>query len=463
MDINSYKNYFLSGIGGSSMSSLAEILALRGKSVCGSDMQTSGTTDALIEKKIGVFIGQKAENIDNAKPDVIVKTDAVSDDNPEIVEAKKLGIPVYRRAELLGALLDGYDRTVGVAGTHGKTTTTSMITSIFLDSGKDFSSIIGGHIKRLNAGYIIGKTNDYCVFESCEFRESFLHFRSDVSVVLNIAEDHMEYFKTKENLINSFKKYLKNIKPGGTLVYNAEDEASLQMVDGYNGNKVSFGIEKGDFHAANITQGKGLYSFDILYKNDVLGRVKLAICGFHNIKNALAAAAACKVLNLDSEAIIKGLCNYTGAERRFEYHCTVNGAVIADDYGHHPDAYKVTFDSAREMGFKRIIAIHQPHTFSRTKMLMDDFVDVLKTVDHVLVTPIYPARETNDGYNIYAEDVVKRLPNAEYCPSFDAVADRVFEMAQDGDLFITLGCGDIYKAAKLIAKREAVRQKDTNI
>lgn len=454
MNIDSYGKYFLSGIGGSSMSSLAKILKLRGKDVCGSDMQSSGATDSLTENGIRVKIGQVSENITNERPDAVVKTDAVSDENPEIKAAVELGIPVFRRAELLGALLDGYRKTVGVAGTHGKTTTSSMITSVFMESMFDFSAILGGNMKRLGSGYTIGKTNDVCVFESCEYKESFLHFRSDVSVVLNIAEDHMEYFKTRENLINSFKKYLKNTKPDGTVVYNAEDDASLEMINGYEGKTVSFGLEKGRFHAKNISMDKGCGVFDLFDGENMLGTVRLAVPGAHNVKNALAAAAACTVYGLDADTVIRGLCAYSGAERRFEYHCIVNGAVIADDYGHHPDAYKVTFDTARAVGFKRIIAIHQPHTFSRTKMLMDDFVSVLSTVDHVLVAPIYAARETNDLYNIYAEDVVSRLPNGEYCESFDKIADRVFEMAQEGDLFITLGCGDIYKAAKLITKRQ---------
>ena len=225
------------------------------------------------------------------------------------------------------------------------------------------------------------------------------------------------------------------------------------MINGYEGKTVSFGLEKGRFHAKNISMDKGCGVFDLFDGENMLGTVRLAVPGAHNVKNALAAAAACTVYGLDADTVIRGLCAYSGAERRFEYHCIVNGAVIADDYGHHPDAYKVTFDTARAVGFKRIIAIHQPHTFSRTKMLMDDFVSVLSTVDHVLVAPIYAARETNDLYNIYAEDVVSRLPNGEYCESFDKIADRVFEMAQEGDLFITLGCGDIYKAAKIMINK----------
>ena len=225
------------------------------------------------------------------------------------------------------------------------------------------------------------------------------------------------------------------------------------MLDGYEGKKVSFGISSGDFHADGISCEKGLYSFELVAFGENVGKISLSVPGYHNIFNALASAAACHAYGIGFDKIAEGLKNYNGTGRRFEYHCTVNGAVIADDYGHHPDAYKVTFRTARELGFKRIIAIHQPHTFSRTKMLMDDFVDVLSTVDHVLVAPIYAARETNDEYNVYAEDIVARLPNAEYVPTFEAIADRVKALAQPGDLFITLGCGDIYKAAELITER----------
>ena len=461
MDLDNYGRFFLSGIGGSSMHSLARILALRGKEVCGSDMQRSESTDSLIEKGIAVEIGQKEENIDRHMPDAVVKTEAVSDSNPEIIRARQLGIPVFRRAELLGALLDGYRTAIGVAGTHGKTTTSSMITSVFLASGRDFSAILGGNMKQLGAGYTIGKTDALCVFESCEYKESYLYFRSDISVVLNIAPDHMEFFKTIDNLIGSFRRYLNNTKPGGTVIYNAEDVNSLEMIRGYEGNAVSFGMEKGRFHAGNVRLENGCGVFDLFDENRFLGTVHLSVPGLHNVKNAVAAAAACTVYGIDADTVVCGLSGYSGAERRFEYHCVVNGAVIADDYGHHPDAYRVTFDTARAVGFKRIIAIHQPHTYSRTKLLMDEFVAVLSTVDHVLVAPIYPARETNELYNIYAEDVVARLSNAEYCESFDRIADRVFEMAQPGDLFITLGCGDIYKAAKLITRRSRGQVADT--
>jgi UDP-N-acetylmuramate--alanine ligase len=460
LDLDLPGKIYLAGIGGSSMSSLAKILLNRGREVCGSDMQSSEATDDLIRRGVKVYIGQKAENIAAEMPAAIVKSEAVSQTNPEIVEADKRGIPVFRRAELLGALLDGYKKTIGVAGTHGKTTTSSMITSVFLASGTDFSSILGGHMKQLGDGYTIGKTDSVCVFESCEYKESYLYFKSDISVILNIAPDHMEYFGTFDNLINSFRKYLKNTKPGGYVVYNAEDEASIEMIKGYAGNTASFGLENGRFHAKNVSLEKGCGVFDLYDGEKLLGNVRLAIPGKHNIKNAVAAAAACTLYGLDVDTVVRGLSEYSGDERRFEYHCVVNGAVIADDYGHHPDAYKVTFDTARAVGFRRIIAIHQPHTFSRTKILMKEFAQVLSTVDHVIVAPIYAARETNDLYNVSALDLVKLLPNAEYCETFEDIANRVFELAQEGDIFITLGCGDIYKAAKLITRLNAERNEN---
>lgn len=452
LNLDSVKKVYFIGIGGSSMSSLAEILKLRGYEVCGSDMQQSHTVEHLEKMGIGVTVGQKAENIANFQPEVVIKTDAIMSTNPELIYAEQHHIPVYRRAVLLGELLDEYPMTIGVAGTHGKTTTTSMITSIFLTAGKDPSAIIGGHMKQIDSSYRIGKS-DLCIFESCEFKESFLHFHPNISVVLNIAQDHMEYFKTVENLIHSFQTYLKNTRPGGAVIANAEDENSLQMLSGYSGKVVTFGLEKGDFTAANIQISHGLTSFDILYQNQFFCSVGLSVPGRHNIKNALAAAAAAYKAGLSASEIGQGLHAYTGAQRRFEYHCKINGAIVADDYGHHPDAYRVTFQTARDMGFKRIIAIHQPHTYSRTKMMMDEFVDVLKTVDHVLIPPIYPARETNDLYHVSSQDLVDRLPNAEFVPDFEHIADRIKQMAQPGDLFITLGCGDIYKAAELTAKK----------
>lgn len=445
------KVYFI-GIGGSSMSSLAEILKQRGYDVCGSDMQYSHTQEQLVKNGIPVAIGHKAENVSSFNPDIIIKTDAILPDNPELVYAQKTGIEVYRRAELLGEILDGYPKTIGVAGTHGKTTTTSMITSVFLTAGKDPSAIVGGHVKRINSSYIIGNS-DTCIFESCEFKDSFLHFHPDISVVLNIAHDHMEYFKTEENLVASFRRYLDNTRPGGVVIANAEDPLSMKMLSDYTGSVITFGLEKGDFTAGDICMTHGLTEFDVLYKGNLFNHTKLSVPGRHNVKNALAATAASFVCNIDAKVIGSGLYSYNGTGRRFEYHCKINGAIVADDYAHHPDAYRVTFQTARDLGFKRIVAIHQPHTFSRTKMMMREFTDVLKTVDHVLIPPIYPARETNDLYHIYAQDVVAALPNAEFVPDFEHIAERIKDMAQPGDLFITLGCGDIYKAAELTAKK----------
>ena len=453
------KKLHFMGIGGSSMSSLAQIAKRRGYTVSGSDMQTSKATEQLQNLGISVHIGQIADNIDQEKPDAVIMTDAIAPTNPERLRTEELQIPLYRRAEFLGEILDGYKTTVGIAGTHGKTTTSSMVTALFLSAKKDPSAIIGGHMNLIGASYRLGGKEDLCIFESCEFKESFRFFRPDVSIILNIGEDHMEYFKTLDNVILAFQNYLKNIKPGGTLVTNAEDENVKKMLEGYDGNLLLFGLNNGHFRAENITLNQGLPVFDLYYhpendeKKEYFGKVELSVPGRHNVLNALASAAAGYTLGLTKEEIVQGLATYNGAGRRFEYHCTINGAIIADDYGHHPDAYKVTFKTARDLGFKRIIAIHQPHTFSRTKMLMDEFVEVLSTVDKVLIPPIYPARETNDDYNIYAQDVVARLDNAEFMEDFEHIADRVKELAQPGDLFITLGCGDINKAAILTTKK----------
>lgn len=456
--LNAKKLHFM-GIGGSSMSSLAQIARRRGYLVSGSDMQSSGTTEQLKALDISVNIGQRAENIDKECPDAVIMTDAISPNNPELLRARELQIPVFRRAEFLGKILDGYHKTVGIAGTHGKTTTSSMITALLLGAERDPSAIIGGHMNLIGASYRLGETEELCVFESCEFKESFRFFRPDVSVILNIGEDHMEYFKTLENVIEAFRNYLKNIRPGGTLITNAEDENVKKMLEGYDGNVLLFGRNSGHFRAENIKLNNGLPSFDLYYhpqnnaEKEFFGRAELSVAGQHNVLNALASAAAGYVCGLSKEEILRGLHLYNGAGRRFEYHCSINGAIVADDYAHHPDAYKATFKTARDIGFNRIIAIHQPHTFSRTKMLMDEFVEVLSTVDKVLIPPIYPARETNEEYNIYAEDVVARLNNAEFVPDFEHIADRIKELAQPGDLFITLGCGDIYKAAILTTQK----------
>lgn len=452
LNITEFKHIYFIGIGGSSMSSLAEIMNKRGFKVSGSDMQKSHYTEHLSELGINCHIGQKAENIYNENPDIIIKTDAISDKNPEIIAAKEKDIPVFRRAELLGKILDGYKKTIGIAGTHGKTTTSSMVTSILLEGTRKPSAIIGGHMKRINSGFLLGD-DEVCAFESCEYKESYLHFHSDISVITNIAEDHMEYFKTLENLLSSFRNYLDNTKENGTVIINAENENSMKMLDlrPYKGKIITFGYESGDFHTENLKCDCGIYEFDIVYFGEKT-HISLSVPGKHNVINAVAAFAATYTYGIKSEKIADGLKKFNGVGRRFEYYCKVNGAVIADDYAHHPDAYKVTLDTARSLGFKRVIAIHQPHTFSRTKMLMNEFVDVLSKFDYVIVTPIYAARETNDDYNIYAEDVVARLNNAEYIPDYDSVADRVKEIAKPGDLFITLSCGDIYRCAERITE-----------
>jgi len=354
---------------------------------------------------------------------------------------------------VLGALLAEFDCPIGVAGTNGKTTASSMLASVFTAARKDTSFIIGGTVKQFSSGWRYGESRGFCIFESCEFRSSFLNFFPKISLILNISEDHMEYFKTRENLIGEFKKYVANTPSDGTVVYNCECEASRIAVSDFSGRKVTFGEKEGDFTFTAVSLENGLYSADILKNGEFFCRARLRVPGRHNLLNAVAAAAVADAAGLDPSAVEGGLSSYEGALRRFEYHCEINGAVVADDYGHHPDAYAVTFKAARDLGFKRIIAVHQPHTYSRTRMLMNEFADVLSSVDKVLVTPIYAARETNEEYNVSSEELVALLPNAELVPDFDAVADRIKELAQPGDLFITLGCGDIYKAARLTARK----------
>ena len=451
-DISKAKHIYFIGIGGSSMSSLAEIMFRRGYRVSGSDMQESHYTERLSSLGISCHIGQKAQNIYDETPDVIIKTDAIADTNPEIKAAAEKNIPVFRRAVLLGEILNGYKKTIGIAGTHGKTTTSSMVTSILTEGVENPSAIIGGNMKNTGSGFLLGD-DEVCAFESCEFKESYLYFHSDISVITNIAEDHMEYFKTKENLLNSFRNYLDNTKEGGTVVLNAEDGYTKQMLEirPYGGKIVTFGFEKGDFRIGNLNCDSGLYDFDIVYFGKRT-HISLSVPGKHNAGNAAAAFAASYIYGIEPAKIAAGLKKFSGVKRRFEYYCKVNGAVIADDYAHHPDAYKVTLETARSLGFKRVIAIHQPHTFSRTKRLMKEFTEILSKFDYVIVTPIYAARETNDEYNIFAEDVVAKLDNAEYIPDYESVAHRVKELARPGDLFITLSCGDIYRCAEKITE-----------
>lgn len=438
------------GIGGSGMCPLAEILHDLGYKISGSDNNPGDNIDKLRGLGIPVTMGQKAENIKGAE--MIVYTAALLSDNPELVAAKESGIPTFERSKLFGAITRIYSNCIGVCGTHGKTTTTSMISQILIMADKDPTLVIGGRLPLIDSHGRVGHTENM-VCEACEFVDTFLDLTPDVALILNIDEDHLDYFKTLDNIIKSFHKFAASATK--TIIYNGDDENTLRAIEGIEGkNMISFGRKStNDYTADNITYNRGSFAeFDVIYKGEKLAHVKLNIPGEHNISNTLSAFAAAMLCGCTPEECVKGAQAFGGAGRRFEVLGTFGGITIADDYAHHPKELEVTLKAASKMGYNNVWAVFQPFTYSRTKILFDDFVRVLQIPDKCVMTEIMGSREVNT-YGIYTKDLAEKIPGSVWFNTFEEVADYVTENAKKGDLIITLGCGDIYKAARMMRER----------
>ena len=437
------------GIGGSGMCPLVEILHSKGYEISGSDNNESDTLNRVRSLGIPVFLGQRAQNIEGAQ--MIVYTAALLPDNPELCAAKESGIPTFERKELLGAITRMFDNCICVCGTHGKTTVTAMLTQIFLQSGADPTAVIGGKLPLTGTNGIAGGSQNM-LCEACEFVDTFLSLSPDVSVILNIDEDHLDYFKTLDNLIASFTKFASMTRR--EIIINADDANTLRAVESIKDKRfITFGLGKdNDFRAENIVLEHEFASFDIIKYGENVGRISLGIPGKHNIFNALAAIAAADNAGIPMDKIIACAEQFRGAGRRFEILKKINGITIADDYAHHPRELEVTLNAAMGMRFKRVWAVFQPFTYSRTKILFDDFVRVLKIPDRVVMTEIMGSRERNT-YGVYTSQLAEKIPGSVWFNTFDEVADYVVKNAEEGDLVITLGCGDIYKAAKLMIKK----------
>ena len=437
------------GIGGSGMCPLAEILHSRGFQLTGSDNNETDTLARIRGYGIPVTLGHAAENIEGAE--AVVYTAAVMQDNPELVAAREKGIPLIERAVLLGIIAREYKNTVAVSGTHGKTTVTSMVTQILMNANLDPTVVIGGKLNFIGGNGRAGKS-DNMVCEACEFVDTFLELTPAISVILNVDEDHLDYFKNLENIIKSFRRFAE--QTSRALVVNGDDENSLKAVEGLEKEVVTFGLGAGNrYRADNLVTLSGARTRFTLLENDrPLTEIELNIPGHHHVYNALAAAAAAHIMGVDPAEIAKSLSEFVGAARRFEILGRPNGIVIADDYAHHPKELKVTLEAAAEMGFNRVWAVFQPFTYSRTALLLDDFADALRIADRVVMTEIMGAREVNT-YDIYTKDLAKKIDGSVWYNTFDEVADHIVEHAEPGDLVITMGCGDIYKAAKLMLKK----------
>ncbi len=446
---NAKRIHFI-GIGGSGMCPLAEILHAKGYSLQGSDNNESSIVERIRKMGIPVMMGQKAENINGA--DMIVYSAAIQRGNEELEAALSSGIPTFTRAELFGEVTKHFENCIGICGTHGKTTTTSMTVQTMLGAGLDPSAVIGGKLPLTNSYGRVGET-ETIVCEACEYVDTFLHLSPNVSVILNIDEDHMEYFKTLDNLILSFRKFALLAK--SAVIYNGDDANTIKAVEGITGKDlISFGFNNtNDYYAENIEEINGAYTrFDAMYKGEKLGTISLSVPGKHNILNALAAIASAIYSGAKFENCIKGLEEFKGAGRRFEHLGTYKGIDIIDDYAHHPAELKVTLEAAMKLGYKTVWAVFQPFTYSRTVMHFDEFVDVLKIPDRCVMTEIMGSRETNT-YGVYTSQLAEKIPNSVWFNTQEEVADYIVQNAKEGDLVITMGCGDIYKSAHMMIKK----------
>lgn len=458
------KHIHFIGIGGSGMYPLAQILHSQGYYLTGSDNNETETLDAVRKMGIPVFVGQRAENIEGA--DLIVHTAAIMNDNPELIAARNSDAEVLERSELLGIITGWYDRAICVSGTHGKTTTTSMITQILFSAGIDLSAFIGGKLPCIGGSGRAGKS-DIMVCESCEFVDTFLKLYPDIAVILNIDEDHLDYFKNLENIISSFKKFAD--KASKAVIFNGDDENTLKAVkDITDKDFVTFGLDpKNDYYAANIQRISGMETqYTLMKKDKEMGVVTLHIAGMHNVLNSVAAAAAADYAGTPADKIISGLAEFRGAGRRFELIGKAKGITIVDDYAHHPTELTVTLKAAMEMGYKNVWAVFQPFTFSRTALLLDDFAEALSITDKTVLTDIMGSREKNT-YKIFTRHLAEKIDGCIFFPqdetveytdkrkyeNFEQVCDYLCKNAQDGDLIITLGCGDAYKIAKMVLGR----------
>ena len=441
----------LAGIGGVSMCPLAEVLAGMGLQVQGSDMSESDTVRQLRAQGIPVAVGHSAENLKDCA--LVIRTAAIHDDNPEIAGAIARGIPVYERAQAWGAIMQHYQNAVCISGTHGKTTTTSMATHIFMAAQADPTVMIGGTLPLLHSGYRVGR-GDTIILESCEYCNSFLNFFPTVAVILNVEADHLDFFKDLADIEHSFHAFADLVPQRGYIISNADDPGAREAVKGLSHPVFTFGIADpdADCTAHNVAFHDGYPTFDVVIRGETYAHVELHIAGRHNILNSLAAASAAYVLGIPGSAVEEGLATFHGAGRRFERKGTFHGADVFDDYAHHPAELHALLTTAQSMGYERVICAFQPHTYTRTKALFDDFVRELQLPDVTILAEIYAAREKND-IGISSQDLAAKIPGAVYCSTLDQVADQLAKLARPGDLILTVGAGDIFRAGEKLLER----------
>ena len=437
------------GIGGVSMSGLAEILLNQGYTITGSDINSTHLTDTLIQNGISVFLGHNENNVKGA--DAVVYTAAIKKDNPEYIYAEKNNIPLIERSVLLGEVTKMFENTIAIAGTHGKTTTTSMLAVSFLEANMDPTISVGGELPAINSNYKIGNS-PYFITEACEYVESFLTLSPHCAIILNIEEDHLDYYKDINHIKSAFNKFANKIDNTGYLVINNDDKNCRDI--SANTNLVTFGIDtESKFTAKNITTTSEFTSFDFTEDGKTLATIKLKIPGKHNIYNALACLSVCRLYNLDIEKVAYALSKFTGAKRRFEFKGEKNGFLIYDDYAHHPSEIKATLKAAKNKRKHKIWCVFQPHTYTRTKALLNEFAESFYDADNVIITDIYAAREKDNG-EISSKDLVERISstsnNATYIKDFNDIVSYLKNHLEKDDVIFTIGAGNIFQVGELL-------------
>ncbi len=442
------KSIYFIGIGGINMSSLAHVSLTRGYRVGGSDRTRTPLTERLRSEGIDVNYAHSEEKA--REYDAFVYTVAISEDNPEYVYAHRAGKPCISRADYLGYIMTKYERRVGVSGMHGKSTCTSMCAQILIGGNYSPTVLSGAELPIMGGAYAIGDSDRF-VFEACEYMDSFLDFNPTVAVVLNIEMDHVDYFKTMEQIRRSYAAYASLVGENGYVIYNSDDGEVVEALRDVRANKLSFGIDSAaDVRAENITEKNGRYCFDIVMCGEMICRAELGVTGYHNIYNGLAAAAACVLCGAAGEDIAKGLGDFRGACRRMEYKGSIGGVDVYDDYAHHPTEIAATLGGARRMTGRKLWCVYQPHTYSRTAALFDDFAAAFGDCDEVIFADIYAARETNT-YGVSSELLAKKVGDrARYAKSFEAAAEIIKREAERGDVAIVMGAGDVYKVFEFL-------------
>ena len=458
INLTEHRSIHCIGIGGVGVSAIAEILLARGYKVTGSDIRESELTDKLKEMGATIFIGQKAENVEGA--DLIIYSAAIAEENPEFKRAMELGIPMASRAEVLGRLMDEFENSIAISGTHGKTTTTSMVSLILQKAALDPTILVGGTLSEINGNCKVGSSS-FFVTEACEYRDSFLELRPALEVILNIDSDHLDYFKDVEHIVRSFDRFTGNIREGGRLIaYDANPFVNRIIKD--MPDVITYGYNSGSTYSITDVRftGQGMPCFDILYKGEDLGRVELQVPGEHNILNAAAAFACTHTLGVDPKVIIETLHAYKGTRRRFDIlGRTEKGVMVVDDYAHHPTEIKATLSAAQNLPHNRIWCVFQPHTYTRTLALFDEFAGAFEQADILILTDIYAARE-KDIYNVNSKLLAERIrathpdKDIRYVSDMALIAETVDAETEEGDLVIVMGAGDVYKVGHMMVKEE---------